>query len=74
MIIDNCYVVTPETAEEVKLANEAILKYREQRAHDELIQRCKTAISFEISDTISQLGLSETKRIVRELAKELREL
>ena len=74
MIIDNCYAVIPETAEEVKLANEVILRYREQRAHDELIKKCKTAISSEISDTISKLGLGETKRIVRELARELREL
>ena len=74
MIIDNCYVVTPETAEEVKLANEAILKYREQRMHDQLILRCKSDIFFEINRTIDKLGLAETKRIVRELARELREL
>ena len=32
------------------------------------------AISFEISDSISKIGLEETKRIVRELNRELREM
>lgn len=74
MKIDNCYLIDPEDAEEVRLANAAILEYRKQRQHNELIQKCKMAISFEISDTISKLGLAETKRIVRELARELRDI
>lgn len=72
MIIDNCYVVMPETAEEVNLMNEAILKYREEKQRQEMIQTCKNAISFEISDAIDKIGLAETKIIVRTLARELR--
>lgn len=73
MIIDNCYVVTPENAEEVKLANDAILKYREQCLRNEQIKKCKLAISDEISIAIRRIGLAETKRVVRELARELRQ-
>lgn len=76
MIIDNCYVITVETAEEVKAANEAILKIREERQErqrKEAIQKCKMAISFEVSNAISEIGLEEVKRIVREINHELRE-
>ena len=72
MIIDNCYMVMPETAEEVNLMNEAILKYREEKQRQEMIQTCKNAISFEIADAIDKIGLAETKIIVRTLARELR--
>lgn len=71
-IIDGCYFVEPETAEEVKLANEVILKFREEKLREEHRQRCKMAISSAISDVISQIGLAETKNIVRELNRELR--
>ena len=74
MIIDNCYVITAETAEEVKAANEAILKIREERQRQEAIQKCKMAISFEVSNAISGIGLEEVKRIIRELNHELRRL
>lgn len=70
----NCYVVTPESSEEVKLANEAILQYRAKKAHEELIQKHKNAISFEIADAVADLGLETTKVIVRALAREIREL
>ena len=74
MIIDNCYVVMPENAEEVKLANEVILKLREDKLRAEHRQKCKMIISSAISDVISQIGLAETKNIVRELNRELREM
>ena len=75
MIIDGCYLVEPENAEEVKLANEVILKLREEKLRAEHRQKCKMAISFAISDVISQIGfLAETKNIVRELNRELREM
>lgn len=72
MIIDGCYFVEPENAEEVKLANEVILKLREDKLRAEHRQKCKMAISFAISDVISQIGLAETKNIVKELNRELR--
>ena len=73
-ILYDCYVVTPESSEEVKLANEAILQYRAKKAHEELIQKHKNAISFEIANAVADLGLETTKVIVRTLARELREL
>jgi hypothetical protein len=73
-ILYDCYVVTPESSEEVKLANEAILQYRAKKAHEELVQKHKNAISSEIADTVSDLGLETTKTIVRALMRELREL
>lgn len=81
MIIDNYYVINPEDAEEVKAANEAILKIREQRIEikeegykQEQILKAKLAISFAISDSISSIGLAETKNLVRKLNKELRKV
>lgn len=70
----NCYVITPESSEEVKVANEAILQYRAKKAHEELVQKHKNAITFEIDDAVADLGLETTKVIVRALARELREL
>ena len=74
MIIDNCYVVMPETAEEVQLMNDAILKYREEKARQKTIQECKDAISSVITAVIIKVGLATTKTIVRELNRELREV
>ena len=72
MVIENTFVVHPCTAEEVRVSNEAILKLREEKQHKELVQKAKMAISFAIADSISTLGLAETKTIVRELHTELR--
>lgn len=74
MIIDNCYVINPEDAEEVKAANEAILKIREERQMEEMRHRMKVTIGLSIDDSIAQIGLAETKIIVRELNRKLREL
>ena len=73
-VIDGCYYVEPENAEEVILANEVILKLREEKLRSEHRQKCKMAISLAISDVISQIGLAETKNSVRELNRELREM
>lgn len=74
MIIDNCYVITPETAKEVELANEAILKFRQEEERKKVIRECKMAISFKIADSIDKIGLTGTKRVVKELLGELKEL
>ena len=71
--MSNLYVISPETAEEILAVNDLLLKMREENQKKELIQKCKTAISFQIGDSISTIGLAETKKIVRELARELRE-
>lgn len=68
------HLVKPETREEILAVNDLLLKMREENARKERIQFHKNSISFEIADSIGELGLEETKRIVRELNKELREL
>ena len=60
------------TPEEFSAMNALVLKMREERAHQKIVQKCKHAISSQIADSISTIGLAETKTIVRELAKELR--
>lgn len=72
--MENLYIITPETPEEIIAVNDLILKMREEKQRIERIQKCKMAISFEISHSISEIGLADTKRIVREIARELREL
>lgn len=74
MIKDNYYVMMPETKEEIEAVNAMLLDMRAKREHEMLVQKCKMAISFAISDSISKIGLSETKTIVRALARELREI
>lgn len=73
MIVDNNYVVRPRNAEEVRASNQAILKIREEKQHEELISKHTTNILLAIGDSIGELGLAETKRIVRELNRNLRE-
>lgn len=52
---------------------EALMKIREKKNQERLRQSCKHAISFQIDSAINAIGLDETKRIVRELNRELRE-
>lgn len=65
------YLLTSDEVEACKLLLEDI---RARKERDRLIQKAKTSISFEISDAIDKIGLEETKRIVREINKALREL
>ena len=62
------------TEDEIEACKEVLKEIRKKKEYDRLIQKTKTAISFEISCAISEIGLEETKRIVRELNRELREL
>ena len=74
MIIDNNYVILPENAEEVKTANDAILKLRREKQREELIDKHRTNFALVAGDSISELGLNETKKIVRELQTMLRKV
>lgn len=68
------YLLTLENPEEL-LAIQKLLE--EMRAEEELkkrIQFHKHSISSCIAAAVGELGLDETKRIVRELNRELREL
>lgn len=70
-VIEFCgYTLTDDEAEACMALLRDIWKRKRQ---EKLIQKAKTSISFEISNAISEIGLEETKRIVRELNRELRE-
>ena len=60
------------TDDECEALHKCLMEIREKKRHDQLIQACKTNISFQISDAIALIGLAETKRLVRELNRELR--
>lgn len=61
------------TEDETLALSELLKKIREEKERKALISKCKMAISFEISDAISRIGLDETKAIVRMLHEELEE-
>ena len=61
------------TEDETKACLELIKKMREEEEHKRINARFKNAIWFEASNAISKIGLEETKRIVRELNRELRD-
>lgn len=63
------YSLTKDEVEAMLLLLEDI---RARKERERQIQKAKMAISFEISNAISEIGLEETKRIVRELNRELR--
>ena len=63
------YSLTNDEVEAMLLLLEDIRARKEKERH---IKAAKMAISFEISNAISEIGLEETKRIVRELNRELR--
>lgn len=62
------------TDDEFDACVDMVAKMRAERQREEAIQQVKTKICFEVSDGISQIGLDEVKRIVRELNQELRDL
>lgn len=62
------------TVEEYLAMSDLVKKMRAEQARKEAIEKCKMAISFEISNAISEIGLEETKRIFRELNREIREI
>ena len=62
------------TDDEFDACVDMVARMRAERQKEEAIQQVKNKISFEISDGISQIGLENVKRIVRELNRELRDL
>lgn len=60
------------TTDECEALYECLFKIREEKRQERLRQACKSAISFQIDEAINTIGLDETKRIVRELNRELR--
>lgn len=60
------------TEDECEAIHSWLLKTRETRRQSRLREHCKAAISSQIDEAINTIGLDETKRIVRELNRELR--
>ena len=61
------------TTDECEALYDYFTKMRKKNEQKRLRQSCKNAISILIEDAINTIGLDETKRIVRELNRELRE-
>ena len=60
------------TTDECEALYGRLLEMREAKRQERQRQECKDAISILIKDAIDTIGLDETKRIVRELNRELR--
>ena len=68
------YIITFENDEEIQAVKKLIEEMRAEEKRKERRQYHKHCISSCIAGSIGELGLEETKRIIRELNKELREL
>jgi len=62
------------TNDEVEACKSLLKDIRAKKEQDRLILKAKMSISSEISNAINEIGLATTKRIIRELNRELREL
>lgn len=72
--MDHKYEYTVKvTPEEFVAMSDLVTKMRKEKAKEQAIKEAKMAISFEVSHAISEIGLEETKRIVREIARDLRQ-
>lgn len=60
--------------EEIQAVKELLVKMRVERRREEAKLAYKNKIQNEINLAIANIGLEDTKRIVRELARELREM
>lgn len=60
------------TTDECEAIRSWLSETREAKRQEQLREHCKAAISFQIDEAINTIGLNETKRIVRELNRELR--
>lgn len=65
------YLLTKDEAEQL---TNLLLTIRKEKEKQRLVQKAKTAISFEMDNAINIIGLEETKRIMRELTRELKTL
>ena len=68
------YLISFENDEEIQAVKKLIEEMRAEEKRKERHQYHKHCISSCITHSIGELGLEETKRIVRELNRELREL
>ena len=61
------------TTDEQEALLDHLIEIRQKKRQEELRQRCKDIIFSYANEAIKLIGLNETKRIVRELNRELRE-
>lgn len=61
------------TTDECEVLHKCLMEIREKKRQERQRYECKIAISFQIDKAVNTIGLAETKRIVRELNRELRE-
>lgn len=60
------------TTDECEALYDYLTKIREKKRQERQRQACKDAITLQVHKAINTIGLDETKRIVRELNRELR--
>ncbi len=60
------------TADEREALHKYLMEIREKKAQEQRRYECKREILSKINEAINTIGLDETKRIVRELNRELR--
>lgn len=61
------------TEDEIEACRKVLKEIRAKKDYDRLVQQVRKLLSFEISCSIEKIGLEETKRIVRELNRGLRD-
>lgn len=62
------------TAEEYVAMRDLVEKMRAEKARQQVINKQRTLINTAVENAISVIGLEETKRIVRETVRSLRDV
>ena len=65
--------VLPQTDEEIKAVEELLTKMREERRKEEIIRQNAEHLENVVMSTIDAIGLEETKRIIRNINRNLRD-
>lgn len=60
------------TTDECEALHECLMEIREKKKQEQRRYECKREIFSKINEAVNAIGLAETKRIMRELNRELR--
>lgn len=66
--------VLPQTDEEMKAVEELLTKMREDKRKEEAIRQNTERLEYIVMTTIDAIGLENTKRIIRNINRSLREV
>lgn len=66
--------VLPQTDEEMKAVEELLTKMREDKRKEEAIRQNTERLEYIVMTTIDAIGLEDTKRIIRNINRSLREV